>query len=128
MLGYYILLFGVVLIITGTSEFMMPGRFFAFWKAWVSHRLFFLHGAGLIAVGFPLTCYGSAPMGTFVLGFGLLLVFTGPFILLYANKIRKLFLVTTADMDEAASRHLIYFDAGVRLAVGALFVYSFVIR
>jgi hypothetical protein len=128
MLSLYILVFGVVLIITGTVELVMPARMFAFWKAWVGNRFFFLHGAFLIALGFPLTCYNNAPMSTFVFGFGLVLVFTGPFLLIYANRIRKLFTATTTDMDESSIRHLVFFDAGIRLIIGAAFVYSYLVR
>ncbi len=124
----YILVFGAVLLVTGCVELAMPARMFAFWKAWVGNRFFFLHGALLIALGLPLTCYNNAPMNAFVFGFGIILVFTGPFILFYANRIRRLFDATTVDMDESSLRHLVYFDAGVRLAIGAAFVYSYLAR
>jgi hypothetical protein len=128
MLSLYMLVFGAVLIVTGTVELLIPARMFAFWKAWVGNRFFFLHGAFLIALGLPLTCFSNAPMSTFVFGFGIILVFTGPFILLYANRIRKIFDATTADMDEASLRHLVFFDAGLRLVIGAAFVYSYLSR
>lgn len=118
MLDLYIFLFGCILVLMGSLEAVIPLRALALWRRWISHRFCFLHGAILIAVGLPLTCAGGSTGGRIVFSLGLILVFTGPFILLYADRVRSLFLDAVARMSPAAGRRLILIDAALRVGFG----------
>ncbi len=107
MLDIYIMVFGGFLLLMGGIEMVAPLRVLALWRRWIAHRLFFLHGAMLIATGLPLTCAGGSTSGRIIFSLGLLLVFTGPFILLYADRVRTLFLSTTSEMEASSGRRLI---------------------
>lgn len=124
MLDIYIMVFGGVLLLMGGIEMVAPLRVLALWRRWIAHRLFFLHGAMLIATGLPLTCAGGSTSGRIIFSLGLLLVFTGPFILLYADRVRALFLSTTSEMEASSGRRLILLDAALRVAAGLLMVCS----
>ncbi|GEM_PF-278047 len=124
VLEFYVLAAGIFLLMLGLIEVIMPNRIFAVWGKWVSNRYFFLHGLLLICAGLPFTCYGTTVSGILIFIVGLIVVFTGPFILFYSAKVRELFLLSMNDMDETDIRRLIYIDATVRFAVGFLFVYG----
>lgn len=125
MLDLYTFLFGCILVLMGCLEAVMPLRALALWRRWISHRLFFLHGAVLIAVGLPLTCAGGTAEGRIVFSLGLILVFTGPFILLYADRVRSLFLDSVTRMSPAAARRLILIDAALRVGFGLFMSYAY---
>jgi len=125
MVAVYIFIFGLALLAAGLLGILRPLRVFEQWKRLISHRFFFLHGALLIALGLPLTCNNHSVTGHIIFTIGIIVVFTGPFILLYATRVRQLFLTTTAEMNPVSIRRMIYFDAGVRIAVGALFVINY---
>ena len=122
VLEFYVLAAGIFLLMLGLIEVIMPNRIFAVWENG-SNRLF-LHGLLLICAGLPFTCYGTTISGILIFIVGLIVVFTGPFILFYSAKVRELFLLSMNDMDETDIRRLIYVDATVRFAVGFLFVYG----
>lgn len=124
MLNIYIMAFGIVLLLMGTLEVAAPLRVLALWRRWIAHRLFFLHGGMLIAAGLPLTCAGGSAAGCILFSFGLLLVFTGPFILIYADRVRVMFLSATSDMAASAGRRLIFIDAALRIAAGLFMAWS----
>lgn len=124
MLDIYIMIFGAFLLLTGGVEVVAPLRVYAVWRRWIAHRLFFLHGAMLIVTGLPLTCAGGSMSGRIIFSLGLLLVFAGPFILLYADRVRALFQSATSDMDTSAARRLILFDAALRIAIGLFMVFA----
>ncbi len=124
MLNIYIMVFGAFLLFMGGIEVLAPLRVLSLWQRWIGHRLFFLHGAVLIATGLPLTCAGGSTTGRIIFYLGLLLVFAGPFILVYADRVRALFLGATSDLDSSAARRLILFDAVLRIVAGLLMVYS----
>jgi hypothetical protein len=57
MLEYYVAGLGLFLVILGALETLDPRKAFDVWKRWTSHRFFPVHGALIIAAGFPLTLY-----------------------------------------------------------------------
>lgn len=106
----------------GSVELTLREHAFRFWMRWFGHRLFFLHGAVLIVLGFPLTFY-NGKWSTFVFIAGLLMVLTGPFILIYPEKIRTSFDEIAEEAGEESLRGLVVFDAAVRVVAGVLFIY-----
>lgn len=122
MISLYVLILGIVFAVMGSAELTLRERSFRFWMRWFAHRMFFLHGAVLIALGFPLTFY-SGKWSAFVFIVGLFMVLTGPFILIYPEKIRESFSEISSGVGEESLRGLVVFDAAVRVVVGMLFVY-----
>ena len=103
-------------------------RALALWRSWISSRFFFLHGTVLIALGLPLTCAGGSTEGRIIFSLGLILVFTGPFILLYADRVRSLFLDSVSRMGPSAARMLILVDAALRVGFGLFMVCAYAHR
>lgn len=124
MLNIYVLVFGVILCATACTEILIPSKMLAFWRGWISHRLFYLHGAFLILVGVPLTCYTHRLTGRLIMVIGLLIVFTGPFILFYSERVSSMILTSMEEMRHSGKLTLIYTDSAVRIAAGILFIYS----
>ena len=122
MITTYVLVLGILLALTGSTELTFRERAFRFWMRWFSHRLFFLHGALLIVMGFPLTFY-NGKWSTFVFITGLVMVMTGPFLLVYPEKFRNNVGEMEQQTGEGAIRGLLIFDAAVRVIVGTLLVY-----
>jgi hypothetical protein len=127
MIQLYILIAGIVLVIMGTAELIMPLRAFAFWRSWISKKQFFLHGLLLIAAGFPLTIY-TGPLSTVIFIMGLLAVLSGPFVLLYSNKIRTLFEALSHDIQESQVKKMICVEGSLRIAAGLICAASFFLR
>ena len=124
MVRIYLAIVGIVLISLAVLEIAQPLRTLEFWKGWINHRLFFLHGVGLVILGFPFTCYNGSSAGKIIFIIGVLIVLTGPIIILYADKVRSIFMRAIEEMSSATLRRMIYADAAVRLIVGALLVFS----
>jgi hypothetical protein len=125
MISVYILVLGLAAIAVGLFEALQPLRALGLWKQWIAHRYFFLHGGLLIALGLPLTCGDGTLIGKIIFTMGLIMVFTGPFILLYAGRIRRMFMSVTAEMDGPALKRLICIDAAVRISAGAIFTIQY---
>ncbi len=86
MVRIYLAIVGIVLISLAVLEIAQPLRTLEFWKGWINHRLFPLHGVGLVILGFPFTCYNGSSAGKIIFILGVLIVLTGPIIILYADK------------------------------------------
>lgn len=127
MIQVYVLSLGVLLVIVGAAEACIPLRAFALWKAWTSQKVFFLHGIALIAGGFPLTMY-SGPLSAFLFVVGLFAVLTGPFVLIYPEKIRAMFQSVAGEMKEGDVKKMIWIEAALRITVGTVCVASFIMR
>jgi hypothetical protein len=125
MLDKYLLILGIFLTVFGTIEVFLPVKIFALWKKWISNRLFFLHGLVLIIIGMPLTCYKHKSVENAIFIIGIVIVFTGPFILFYADKIKHIFTASAELMHKKAIRNIMYFDAAMRIATGSFFIYSY---
>jgi hypothetical protein len=127
MLAVYVLILGIVLVLIGGIEAIAPLKTFLFWKEWVSRKTFFLHGTLLIAVGFPLTIY-NGPLSTILFLFGLIAVLTGPFILIYPGKIRQMFQIMAAEINDSEIKKIIYAEALLRIAAGTICITSYLLQ
>jgi len=124
MFEIYLILLGAALAVVGTTELIIPERALQQWKAWIRHRLFFIHGGLLIVLGLPLACLKPALLPTAVFIIGLAFVFTGPFILFYGDQLRKVFLSTVDDLDPLSVKGLMLADGLVRIAAGVILIYA----
>jgi uncharacterized protein YjeT (DUF2065 family) len=121
MIEIYVIILGAVQVIIGLVELLAPARAYAFWIAWVSHRYFRFHGLGLIAIGLPLVIYtGRLSAAIFIIG--IIMILTGPFLLIYPEKIGVVFNSVSEETGERGQLRLIYGEAILRIAVGALFI------
>ena len=121
----YILVLGIFLIALSTVEFLAADKIFRLWKGWIYHKLFPLHGLVLVCGGLPLTFFRDTISGKIMFGIGILVVMTGPFILLFPERVRHLFSVTEQEMSgEGEAAGIIYLDAVVKGAAGSFFIYA----
>lgn len=122
VISLYVIALGIVFSMMGIVEMILREQSYRFWMQWFSHRLFFLHGVLLVILGFPLTFY-NGKWSPFVFGVGLFMVITGPFIIIYPEKIRESFGEISTEMGEDAVKRLVLFDSAVRFVVGLVFLY-----
>ena len=121
MLELYIFSIGIIFTAIGLFELLMPGKAFLAWKKWSGNKFFFLHGLILITAGFPMTFYKGV-FSTAIFIIGLTIVLTGPFVLLYPEKIRDMFRVMSVEMPEQRVQRIVLFEGVIRIIVGALLI------
>jgi hypothetical protein len=126
MIRIYILVLGAILAAIGAFELYAPMRAFSFWKSWIFKKFFFLHGLLIISAGFPLTIY-NGPLSKIIFIVGLIAVFTGPFILLYPEKIRSMFDELTKKMEDEDIRKMMYVEGSLRIAAGIICALTFIL-
>jgi len=119
----FVLYAGIFLVSAGSLELVFSRQAYRFWEKWVASRFFPLHGILLIAAGLPLTAY-SGTFSTFIFIVGLTVVFTGPFVLLYPEKIRSSFRDVSREEGEIFQRRLVRFDGILRILCGVVFIAS----
>jgi len=124
ILSYYVLFLGIALIVLCIIQLLIPKRVYTLWKKWISHRFFRIHGAVIILGGLPLTVFRDGIAGKIMFCIGIFVVFMGPFILFFPNKMRDLYIRTESDLEEGDKKGIIYFDAITRGISGAIFVYT----
>ncbi len=127
MISVYILILGIILVLIGGIELIIPLKAFGVWKKWVSGKLFFLHGLLLIAAGFPLTIY-NGPLSPVLFIFGLIAVLTGPFVLIYPEKIRLMFLAMAEETGDADMKKIIYAEGLLRISAGIICIAGYALR
>jgi hypothetical protein len=127
MLAIYVLILGIVFTLMGIIEVIVPLKTFGFWKKWVSGKLFFLHGLLIIAAGFPLTIY-KGPLSPVLFIFGLIAVLTGPFVLIYPEKIRQMFMAMAKETRDADMNKIIYVEGFLRISAGIICIISYALR
>lgn len=110
-------------MIISLVEFFFPLRSFLVWKIWIANRYFPVHGLALIFIGLPLTLY-KGYLSSVIFIIGLFIVFTGPFILIYPEKIRKAFNDSAGSFDDNQVRGIVFIDAFFRLCAGLIFLVS----
>ncbi len=99
------------------------------WIKFSSSRLYFLYGIALIIAGFPLTQVPSSnPLSTPLFIIGLIVVFSGPFILIYPEKIRNVFLQGLEELGQTGSRFALIVDAIARIATGILCIAAYILH
>jgi len=119
MLELYMILFGLFQIFIGFSELFLPVRLFKLWKRWVISKYFPVHGIFLIAAGFPLVIFKGYLAGI-IFWIGVFMVLTGPFLLIYPEKIREVFKTAENDFTPRDLRIMVYVDSIIRLAAGII--------
>ena len=120
MFKYFLIIIGSTQIVLALIESVSPLRAFSMWEKWVSNRFFPIHGLALIFIGMPLTIY-KGYLSSLIFYIGLLVVFSGPFILIYPEKIRKVFSNSENIFKNKDIKSMIYLDAFFRLSVGIIF-------
>ena len=129
MLMYYILTFGCVAFAIGLLEIIIPQVMMSLWIKWTSSKLYFIHGIILIAAGFPLTQIPSSnPLSIPLFIVGLIIVFTGPFILIYPEKVKKLFLEGLDELGHEDSHLALIIDALFQIIVGIVCAVAFFLQ
>ncbi len=123
MYKYFLIIIGTIQIIMALLESFFPLKAFSMWERWVSFRFFPLHGIALMFIGMPLTMY-KGYLSSVIFYIGLLVVFSGPFILVYPEKIRKIFTSSGDIFKDKDIKIMIYADALFRLSVGVIFLIS----
>jgi hypothetical protein len=99
------------------------------WIKISSSRLYFLYGIALIVAGFPLTLVPSSnPLSTPLFIVGLIVVFSGPFILIYPEKIKNIFFQGLEELGQTGSRFALIIDAIARIATGILCIAAYLLR
>ncbi|MGL4370392.1 MAG: hypothetical protein ACRCUT_12095, partial [Spirochaetota bacterium] len=93
-------------------------------KNWIGHTLFRFHGLLLMTGGFPLTLFRDTLPGKIMMVIGILVIFTGPFLLLFPEKITEAFSMMEAEMKDDDKTGMIYFDACVRACAGIFFIFT----
>jgi hypothetical protein len=121
-LSMYVFFLGIILIFYSLIEMIIPEKIYSLQKRWIQHPLFPVHGFLLMIGGFPLIVFRETLSGKIMTGIGLVIVFTGPFILIFPDKMRSLFMHTDQEI-KGNHRTLLYIDATVRLLCGILCIY-----
>ena len=121
---YFLLTIGSVQIIMALMEVISPLRSFLMWKRWVSGSFFPFHGIALIFIGLPMTFF-KGYLSSIIFYIGLFIVFTGPFIIIYPEKIRKVFNNSEDVFSDKDVKIMIFLDAFFRLSIGVIFLISF---
>ena len=123
--SWYVLSLGIFLIALSTVEFLAAAKVYSLWKSWIFHKLFPLHGVALVCGGLPLTFFRDTVSGKIMFCIGLVVVMTGPFILLFPERVRHLFSMTEQELqDEGEAASLIYFDAVIKGSAGSFFIFA----
>lgn len=120
---YFLIVIGSTQVLLTLIEIVSPYRAFLMWKKWVLGGFFPLHGLVLIFTGLPLTFY-KGYLSSIIFYIGLLVVFMGPFILIYPEKIRKVFSDSENVFSQKDIKMMIYFDAFFRFSAGVIFLLS----
>lgn len=125
---YYILFLGTSIFITGLIELISPKMMLKFWILLISSKLFWIYGIILIILGFPLTLLTSHILSIPVFIIGLCMVFLGPFIIIYPDKIRNLFIQSLDELSPKGNLLILHIDAIAHMTIGALLISAYVFR
>ena len=129
MLMTFILILGIYVTTIGILELILPTRMLQLWIKISSSKLYFLYGIVLILAGFPLTQVPSSnPLSIPLFIVGLIVVFSGPFILIYPEKIRNLFFQGLDELGQTGSRFALIVDAIARIAIGILCIVAYILN
>jgi hypothetical protein len=120
----YVLSLGIILVILGAIDFAAPAAVFKLWKRWVARKSFFLHGLLLIIAGLPLTI-SQGTLSWLLLIIGLVPVLMGPFILIYPEKFRTIFIAMSKEMSGAAIKKMFYAEGALLMAGGTVCIANF---
>ena len=124
MIKLFVLIFGIVQFIISAAEFIFPARAFNTWSSWSANRFFPLHGVLLIVGGLPLTIHRGY-LSSVIFYIGLVVVLSGPFVLLYPEKVREAFSYSSEEFNGNSLKKIIRFDALLRLATSVILALSY---
>ena len=124
--SWYVLALGTGLVIISAIEFSAADKVFRLWKSWIFHPLFPVHGLLLACGGLPLTFFRDTVSGKIMFCVGLVVVLTGPFIMLFPGRIRTMFTLTEQEFrqEDEPMDGLIYLDAVIKGACGIFFIFT----
>lgn len=129
MLMSFIFILGIYVTTIGLLELIIPARMLQVWIKISSSKLYFLYGIVLILAGFPLTQVPSSNiLSTPLFIVGLIVVFSGPFVLIYPEKIRNLFFQGLVELGQTGSRFALIVDAIARITIGLLCIVAYVLN
>jgi hypothetical protein len=123
MFKYYLLTIGTVQTVIALMGFFSPYRTFLMWKTWVLNKFFPMHGIALIFAGLPLTVY-KGYLSSLIFVIGLIVVFTGPFIIIYPEKFQKIFENSDEIFNQKEIKTMIFLDAFLRSGAAIIFFIS----
>ncbi|MGQ9842274.1 MAG: hypothetical protein ACUVRK_01805 [Spirochaetota bacterium] len=129
MLMTFIFILGIYVTTIGLLELIIPARMLQVWIKISSSKLYFLYGIVLILAGFPLTqvpSYNLLSTPLFIVG--LIVVFSGPFILIYPEKTRNLFFQGLDELGQKGSHFALIIDAIARITVGILCIVAYLLN
>lgn len=121
---YFILLLATIQGTVGLAELLAPARMYRLWKKLISSRFFFIHGFLLICAGFPLTLYKGELSGI-LFYIGLFIVLTGPFVIIYPDKLKKSFYEAEIEIKPENLYKLVYFEAFMRIGLSFILFFSY---
>jgi hypothetical protein len=124
VLEIYLTILGALLFLLAMLEFFFPLVIFRIWQKWLNHKLFPLHGVILMAGGLPATLFRDTIAGKLMLIVGIVIVFSGPFVLFFADRVRHYFYESIKELNNEELKHLVYVDAVMRGLVGLLFFFT----
>ncbi len=126
MILLYTFIFGIFQIIAGLAELILPEKIYTMMKSWVNSPLYFIHGIILILTGFPLTVYkGSLSTAVFIIG--IVIVFMGPVVLFYPEKIRSIFNQGEADLGDRGLVKVVRAEAMFRIGAGLILITGYLL-
>jgi hypothetical protein len=121
---YFIIILASIQAAAGIAELSAPSLLYGLWKKWIGSRFFFIHGLLLIAAGFPLTIYKGEFSGV-LFYIGIIIVLSGPFVLLYPEKIKKSFYEAEAEIEKKNLIRFIYIDSIMRIGFALILFLSY---
>ncbi|MBN1496375.1 MAG: hypothetical protein JXA07_06375 [Spirochaetes bacterium] len=124
LIRVYLLIFGIFFIIFGLLDLTVPKRIFSIWHSWSGNRFFLLHGLLLIAAGLPLTAY-KGRFSTFIFIVGIIMVLSGPFIVIYPEKFKQMFQAASNEFNGTNINRLMYIEGAVRIVAGSVCVAAY---
>ena len=119
---YYRVLASFLTVIS-ISGFIAPLQSYRLWTMLTANRGFRLYGLLHIILGFPLLHYTGTIAGNILFGLGLIVVFTGPFVLLFPESFRQVFAETEQSLSDAEKKSMIIIDSVVRIGAAGLITF-----
>lgn len=121
---YFILILASIQGTIGLAELLAPPRMYKVLKKLISSKYFFIYGFLLICAGFPLTLYKGELSGI-LFYIGLFIVLTGPFVIIYPDKLKNSFHEAEIEIKSESLYKFIYFEAFIRIGFSLILFFSY---
>jgi len=125
---YYVLFLGIALLILGLVEFILPKAMLTLWTKIILSKAFWVYGLILIILGFPLTQLTSNIFSVPIFIIGVCMVFFGPFVIIYPDTFRNLFIRSLNELSPNGNLLLLHVDAIAQMAIGTLLISAYMFR